>query len=128
MGKIIMCGSFKGGVGKSVTTYNLAYSLAEIGKKVLCVDYDSQVNLTTHFGIEDVETLPVSIGHMMMSQIEEEEMTETFQGQIRIFESRIPNTVKVGESVYYSEPLNEYAPGNGVCEAYRMLAKEVTCA
>ena len=42
MGKIIMCGSFKGGVGKSVTTFNLAYSLAEIGKKVLCVDFDSQ--------------------------------------------------------------------------------------
>ncbi len=35
MGKIIMCGSFKGGVGKSVTTFNLGYSLAEIGKKVL---------------------------------------------------------------------------------------------
>lgn len=76
MGKIIMCGSFKGGVGKSVTTYNLVYSLAEIGKKVLCVDFDSQANLTTCFGIEDVETLPVSIGHLMMSQIEEEEMPE----------------------------------------------------
>ena len=33
--------------------------------------------------------------------------------------------MKVGESVYYSEPLIEYAPGNGACEAYRMLAKEV---
>lgn len=259
MGKIIMCGSFKGGVGKFVTNFNLAYSLAEIGKKVLCVDFDSQANLTTCFGIEDVETLPVSIGHLMMSQIEEEEMpetveyihnrngvdfipssmalsavdsklrlemgaegmlsrileplrdsydftlidtcsslgaltinalaaadeviitvnpqllammglqdflktvgrirsrinnrlsvagillamcdtrtnfcrvvteevAETFQGQIRIFESRIPNTVKVRESVYYSEPLIEYAPKNVACEAYRMLAKEVTCA
>ena len=57
-----------------------------------------------------------------------EEVTDTFQGQIRIFDSRIPTTVKVGESVYYSEPLIEYAPGNGACEAYRMLAKEVTCA
>ena len=57
-----------------------------------------------------------------------EEVAETFQGQIRIFESRIPTTVKVGESVYYSEPLIEYAPGNGACEAYRMLAKEVACA
>ena len=33
MGKIIMCGSFKSDVGKSVTTLNLAYCLAEIGKK-----------------------------------------------------------------------------------------------
>lgn len=41
MGKIIMCGSFKGGVGKSVTTFNMGYFLAEIGKKVLCVDFDS---------------------------------------------------------------------------------------
>ena len=54
-----------------------------------------------------------------------EKVAETFQGQIQIFDSRIPTTVKVGESVYYSEPLIEYAPGNGACEAYRMLAKEV---
>lgn len=57
-----------------------------------------------------------------------EEVAETFQNQIRIFDSRIPTTVKVGESVYYSEPLIEYAPGNGACEAYRMLAKEVASA
>lgn len=57
-----------------------------------------------------------------------EEVAETFQGQIRIFDSRIPTTVKVGESVYYSESLIEYAPENGAREAYRMLAKEVACA
>lgn len=57
-----------------------------------------------------------------------EEVAETFQNQIRIFDSWISTTVKVGESVYYSEPLIEYAPGNGVCEAYRMLAKEVALA
>ncbi len=72
MGKIIMCGSFKGGVGKSVTTFNLVYSLAEIGKKVLVVDFDSQANLTTCFGVEDVEALLVTIGHLMMAEIDEE--------------------------------------------------------
>lgn len=77
MGRIIMCGSFKGGVGKSVTTYNLAYSLAEIGKRVLCVDFDSQANLSTCFGIEDVEDLPVSIGHLMMAQMDEEELPDS---------------------------------------------------
>ena len=54
-----------------------------------------------------------------------EQVTETFQGQIRIFKSKIPNTVKVGESVYYSEPLIEYAPGCNACKAYERLAGEV---
>ena len=54
-----------------------------------------------------------------------EQVAETFQGQIRIFESKIPNTVKVGEPVYYSEPLIEYAPDSNACRAYNKLAGEV---
>ena len=50
MAKIIVLGAMKGGVGKSVSTFNLAYSLAELGKKVLAVDFDSQANLTTCMG------------------------------------------------------------------------------
>ena len=52
-------------------------------------------------------------------------MTDAFEGQIRIFDSKIPNTVKVGESVYYSEHLLEYAPECKACEAYENLAKEL---
>jgi chromosome partitioning protein len=54
-----------------------------------------------------------------------EQVTDTFEGQIRIFESKIPNTVKVGEAVYYSEPLLEYAPECKACAAYENLAKEL---
>lgn len=54
-----------------------------------------------------------------------EQLTDTFDGQIWIFKSIIPNTVKVGESIYYSEPLLEYAPENKACKAYRNLAEEV---
>lgn len=256
MGKIIILGSEKGGVAKTTSTYNLAYCLAKEGKKVLAVDFDSQANLSTCFGIEDTGAVPVTIGHLMMNRIEDEEMPDaseyimsrngvdfipssvmlsvvdaklrlemgaermlagileplkgrydyilvdtcpslgsltinalaaadgviitvnpqllammglqdflktvkkiksrinsrlhvegilltmcdertnlckviteqildTFKGQIRVFESRIPNTVKVGESVYYSEPLLEYAPGSRACEAYQKLAGEV---
>ena len=255
-GKIVMIGSMKGGVSKTVTTFNLAYSLSKLGKKVLAVDFDSQANLSTCLGVENVTAVPVTIGNLMLAQIEEEELperseyiqtrngvdyisssmvlsavdaklrlemgaekmlsdileklrgsydyilidtspslgaltinamsaadevlitvnpqllammglqdflktvkkiknrinsrlsvagilltmcdsrtnlckviteevTETFEGQIKIFESMIPNTVKVGESVYYSEPLVEYAPDSKACVAYNNLAKEL---
>lgn len=256
MGRIILIGATKGGVGKTVTTYNLAYSLTALGKKVLAVDFDGQANLTTCFGVENTEKLPVTIGHLMMAKIEDEEIpesreyimnrngvdfipssmllsavdarlrlemgaekmlasileplrdcydvilidtapavgalninaltaadeaiitvnpqllammglvdflktakkikhrvnnrlevsgilltmcdtrtnlckviteqvTDTFNGEIRIFTSKIPNTVRVGESIYYSKPLLEYSPESKACEAYVELAKEV---
>ena len=256
MSKVIVIGSQKGGVGKTTTTLNLAYSLCSMGKKVLAIDLDSQANLSTCYGIENTKDLEYTIGHLLMAQIEEEEpeelehyiqskdgvdfipssiylsaveaklrtemgaermlaevlapirdrydyvlvdtvpslgmltvnalavadeviitvnpqllammglqdfirtvkkvrsrlndrlqisgilltmcdartnlckviteqLTETFDGQIRIFKSIIPNTVKVGESIYYSEPLLEYAPENKACKAYRNLAEEV---
>lgn len=54
-----------------------------------------------------------------------EQVAEIIQGQIRIFKSKIPNTVKVGESVYYNEPLIEYAPESNACKSYEKLAGEV---
>ncbi|WP_373207013.1 ParA family protein [Coprococcus phoceensis] len=256
MGKVILIGATKGGVGKSASSFNLAYSLASMGKKVLAVDFDSQANMTTCFGVEDTAKIPVTIGHLMMAQMEDEEMpdateyimsrngvdfipssmvlsavdaklrlemgaekmlanileplkerydylvidtcpalgaltinalaaadevvitvnpqllammglqdflktikkiksrinpklevagilltmceartnlckviseqvAETFEGQIKIFDSKIPNTVKVGESIYYSEPLLEYAPKSKACKAYLEFGKEL---
>ena len=41
MGKIYMIGSQKGGTAKTTTTFNLAYCLRKMGKRVLAVDFDS---------------------------------------------------------------------------------------
>ena len=39
-GKIIVVANQKGGVAKTSTVRNLSYALAEMGKKVLVVDFD----------------------------------------------------------------------------------------
>lgn len=255
MAKIIVLSAMKGGVGKSVSTYNLAYSLKKLGKNVLVVDFDSSANITRCV-VEDVKTVTISIGDLMMNQMDEEEqpnpaeyiinrngvdfipsskvlsavdaklrlemgaerilacileplrekydyilvdtcpslntltinalaaadeviivanpqfwamvgledvlltikkiknrintklsisgilltmceertnlckviteeVVEAFNEKIRIFGSKIPSTVKVGESVYYGEPLLEYAPRTKACRAYQNLAKEL---
>lgn len=255
-GKGICDRSSKGWYSKDCKFLQSGLFLAEKGKKVLAVDMDPQANLTTCFGVEDTADVPVTIGHLMMSVLEEEdlpdaseyvweregvdfipasmmlsavdaklrlemgtekilsrildevkdgydfvivdtcpsmgaltinalsaadyvivtanpqllamkglqgflktvskiknrindrlqvagilltmcegrtnlcktiseEVRETFEGKLKVFKSTVPSTVKVGEAVYYGEPLMEYAPDTKACEAYRKLAKEV---
>ena len=69
-----MIGSQKGGTAKTTTTFNLAYCLRKMRKRVLAVDFDSQANLTTCFGVEDTGVLDDTTGHLMMAQIEDEKM------------------------------------------------------
>ncbi|BAZ34085.1 putative regulatory protein cII [Cylindrospermum sp. NIES-4074] len=49
--KIISVFNNKGGVGKTTLTYHLACALAEMGKKILLIDFDPQCNLTI-YGID----------------------------------------------------------------------------
>ena len=74
MGVIYVIGAAKGGTAKTVTTYNLAYSLMELGKRVLAVDMDPQANLTTCFGVENPAEVSVTIGHLLMNVLEDEEL------------------------------------------------------
>ena len=48
--QVVTIGNLKGGVGKTTSVVNLAYSLSEMGKKVLVIDADPQNNTTSFFG------------------------------------------------------------------------------
>ena len=46
MCKIIFIGNYKGGVGKTTTTINLAQHFSKLGNKILTVDLDPQSSLS----------------------------------------------------------------------------------
>ena len=63
---IAMCNQ-KGGVGKTTTTINLGAALAELGRRVLLVDFDPQGALSVGLGIPTHE-LDVTIYNLLIER------------------------------------------------------------
>lgn len=71
MSKIMAVVNQKGGVGKTTTTLNLGYALANQGKKVLLIDLDPQGSLTISLGVDNNDELQNTIANLMGLAIED---------------------------------------------------------
>ena len=69
MSMVISLLNLKGGVGKTVSSINIAYALADAGKKVLIVDTDSQGNVATAMGIA-ADTISNTIVDLLSEEID----------------------------------------------------------
>ena len=54
-----------------------------------------------------------------------EQVEEMYQKKIKVFQTKIPKTVKVGEAIYSGQSIKNYAKGSSVDIAYDNLAKEI---
>lgn len=54
--KIITFGTLKGGVGKTMLSFNIGGILSQLGYKVLIIDSDLQGNLTNNIGVDRTDT------------------------------------------------------------------------
>ncbi|MFZ4712664.1 MAG: ParA family protein [Bacteriovoracaceae bacterium] len=80
--KIITVANNKGGVGKTMQAYQLACYLANLGHKVLAIDFDSQANLSSTLGVNVQRTL---VPEWLIGDVEVEEIIVPAKGNGKFY-------------------------------------------
>ena len=79
MSTVISLINLKGGVGKTVSSINIAYSLAKLEKRVLIIDTDSQGNIATSLGMNfdgEINTLVDLMNEVIDGEVSFERIQE----------------------------------------------------
>ena len=72
--RVLIIANQKGGVAKSASAVNLSAALALNGKKVLMIDADSQGTGSNMFGIDDVDSLEITLATVLGKIINDEDV------------------------------------------------------
>jgi len=147
--RIISVVNQKGGVGKTTTTINLGAAFAELGRRVLLVDFDPQhslsVGLNVSFALRGVALLDDIIKKVQINTNPElkllgilptmfdrktvhsrevlERISEAFPE--KVFDTTIARTVRFPETTVAGEPITSYASSSVGAASYRRLAREI---
>ena len=108
MARILSLANQKGGVGKTTTTINLGAAMAELGKRILLVDFDPQGALSVGLGINPM-SIDLTVYNLLLDKTVEPEQVvmKTQIPDIEILPSNID--LSAAEIVLVSEVAREQA-------------------
>lgn len=147
MTKVIAVLNYKGGVGKSTTTYNLGVALWILGKKVLLIDTDAQCNLSGLIGFDqtagdstfyewmkdDDVNMPIYVLYDGLSYVPASKALSTLEGSLigkrnreRILSKKLSAYIQPNEEGNYifDYILIDCAPKDGVVNDNAMSASD----
>jgi chromosome partitioning protein len=105
MAYTIQIQNFKGGVGKTTTSINLAHALALTGNKVLLIDLDHQGNATKGLGYQVEATTP-TLFHVLKEGLSYKDVVATVRENLDLLPSN-RETAEAEEALQYERRREE---------------------
>lgn len=129
MSEVFNLVNLKGGVGKTVSTINIAYSMSAMGKSVLIIDTDNQGNILTALGRNPNLNVGIFItkyqSNANICKAILEKTREMYGESVKVFDTPVPYSVRAAEQTLYGKSIVELMPKHKISAAYTQIAKEL---